>query len=83
MELSSKYVTPSGVACTKDEEKLIDEFRRVIRKWNKGSGDLYIMMSPNIVRFMKRSAIEDSNAWVDENAVVAEDFMKNFDFGDS
>ena len=83
MEMSSKYVTPSGIACTKEEEKLIDSVRRVIRKWNKGNDDLFMMISPDDVRFMKKSAIEDSGAWVDENAVVAEEFMTGFDFGDS
>ena len=82
-EMSTKYVTPSGVACTKEEEKLIDSFRRVIRKWNKGNDDLFIMISPDWVRFIKKSAIEDHNAWVDENAVVADEFMTGFDFGDS
>lgn len=46
-EMSVKYVTPSGIACTKEEEKVIDAFRRVVKKWNKGSDDLYIMMGPN------------------------------------
>lgn len=83
MEMSTKYVTPSGVACTKDEEKLIDSVRRVIRKWNKGNDDLFMMITPDYVRFIKKSAIEDSMAWVDENAVVAEEFMTGFDAGDS
>lgn len=82
-EMSVKYVTPSGIACTKEEEKVIDAFRRVVKKWNKGSDDLYIMMGPNYLHFLKKSAIQDQNAWVDENAVVAEEFIINVDFGDS
>lgn len=83
MELSDKYVTPSGVACTNAEEKIIDSFRRIIRKWNKGNKDLYIMISPDRVRFLKKSAIEDLNKWVDENAVVAEECLTGHDIGDS
>lgn len=82
-EMSVKYVTQSGIACTKEEEKVIDAFRRVVKKWNKGSDDLYIMMGPNYLHFLKKSAIQDPNAWVDENAVVAEEFICNIDFGDS
>ncbi len=81
--LSEKYVTPSGVACTKEEEKLIDSFRRLIRKWNKGNQDLFLMISPDDVRFLKKSAIKDGDAWVDVDAVVAEEYMTGFDFGDS
>ena len=83
MEFSEKYITPSGVACTMEEEKIIDSFLRTIRKWNKSSGDLYIMISPDRIRFLKKSAIEDLNKWVDDNSVVAEEYFAAHDIGDS
>lgn len=57
---SSKYQTPCGVPCTKAEEKLIDSFKRLARRWKRDGGEdlMLFVWGSNGLKVVKKSEID-------------------------
>ena len=57
-----RYFAGNGTPCTEEEEKLIDSFRRLAKKWEKNGCDLMIFSyANNGLYVVKKSCINDND----------------------